>query len=148
VIAAVGQTLDLPDDGNGSLKLTRRGTVAVDSNSLRTSIPGVFAAGDAVSGPSTLIEAIAQGERAAIAIDRHLKGEPLDRTILIGYAPPNPAEVAGADDQGDVKEMPRAAMPCRPAKERSADFREVELGFDEACAMAEASRCLHCHRSS
>jgi len=148
VIAAVGQSIELPDDGNGALKVTRRGTIAADSNSLATSMPGVFAAGDAVSGPATLIEAIAQGERAAIAIDRYLKGEPLDRVILVGHAPPNPAEVAGADDEGEVKEMPRAAMRCRPVRERVVDFREVELGFDEACARAEASRCLHCHRST
>ncbi len=147
VIAAVGQTIDLPDDGNGALKLTRRGTIAADRNSLATSMPGVFAAGDAVSGPATLIEAIAQGERAAIAIERYLKGESLDSVIMIGYAPPDPSEVA-LEDEDEVKETPRATMPCRPVKERVASFCEVETGFDEACARAEASRCLHCNRST
>ena len=147
VIAAIGQAPEAPT--NGSLKLSRRGAINADRNSLLTSLAGVFAAGDAVTGPDTVIQAIAQGERAAVAVDRYLKGEPLDSVILIGYAPPVPGDAAEAGEaqEGDVEEKPRSAMPCLAAEQRRTCFTEVELGFDEKAAMAEALRCLRCHQS-
>ncbi|UCH34565.1 MAG: NADH-quinone oxidoreductase subunit NuoF [Armatimonadota bacterium] len=150
VISAIGQAPDVPSDGNGGPKRSRRGTVEAEANTLATTTHGVFAAGDAVSGPWTVIQALAQGERAASAIDRYLRGEPLDaEVILVGHAPPDPAaaEGEGEADEGDVEERPRAAMPCVAADQRRTSFCEVESGFDETTAIAEASRCLHCHRS-
>jgi len=150
IIAAIGQAADIPSDSNGGIKLTRRGTIETSRNSLATAMEGVFAAGDAVSGPWTVIQAIAQGERAAVAVDRYLRSEPVDEdVILIGHAPP---EGAAGDDGGEaeeteVEERPRMVMPCVGAGERRASFCEVELGFDEKAAISEATRCLHCHRS-
>jgi len=148
IIAAIGQTPDVPEEANGRLVLSRRGTFEVDPNSLATSVEGVFGAGDAVSGPATVIEAIAQGERAAIAVDRYLRGEPLDSIILVGQAPPCPDQASESPDgeEGEVEERPREVVPCLDARARAGNFEEVEIGFDEAAAKCEASRCLHCHR--
>ncbi len=76
VIAAVGQAPDLsflPPDS--ALERTRWETLVVDSNTLSTNVSGVFAGGDFVTGPGMVIEAIAAGRRAAIAIDKYLKGD-------------------------------------------------------------------------
>jgi hypothetical protein len=115
---------------------------------MATSAEGIFGAGDAVSGPATVIEAIAQGERAAIAADRYLRGEPLDSTILVGHAPPCPEQTSESQDgeEGDVEERPREVVPCLDARARAGNFKEVEIGFDEAAAKREAGRCLHCDR--
>ena len=149
IIAAIGQRADVPGDADGHIDLSRRGTIGADRNSQVTKIEGVFAAGDAVSGPATVIEAIAQGERAAIAIDRHLRGESLAETILVGAAPPDERERAAEpdEDEGEGEERPRQCMPCLGASLRKTGFAEAELGFDRAGAIAEADRCLHCHRS-
>jgi len=148
IIAAIGQTPDVPEEANGGLALSRRGTFQVDPNSMATSAEGIFGAGDAVSGPATVIEAIAQGERAAIAADRYLRGEPLDSTILVGHAPPCPEQTSESQDgeEGDVEERPREVVPCLDARARAGNFKEVEIGFDEAAAKREAGRCLHCDR--
>jgi heterodisulfide reductase subunit A len=76
IIPAIGQTTDLSFlGGNSGIETTRRGTLSADPETLATSRPGVFAGGDAVSGPAMAIEAVAAGKRAAVAIDNYLKGE-------------------------------------------------------------------------
>jgi NADPH-dependent glutamate synthase beta subunit-like oxidoreductase len=76
VIPAIGQATDLSFlNGDSGIKTTRRGTLVADGNTLATTRPGVFAGGDAVTGPSIAIEAIAAGKRAAVSIDKYLRGE-------------------------------------------------------------------------
>ena len=149
IISAIGQRASVPEDAEGRLDLSRRGTLGADRNSQMTNVEGVFAAGDAVSGAATVIGAIAQGERAAIAIDRYLRGESLAETILVGAAPADGSERGAepGEEEGEVEEKPRQCMPCLGASVRKTGFAEAELGFDRAGAIAEADRCLHCHRS-
>jgi len=144
VIAAVGQAPDLsflPPDS--ALERTRWETLVVDNNTLSTNIGGVFAGGDFVTGPGMVIDAIAAGRRAAIAIDKYLKGdntrvEMYDlRTGVVGELP--------ADESEETwEEQPRLAVPLLPPKERKASFAEVELSFPEDRAKQEAKRCLRC----
>ena len=76
VIPAIGQTTDLSFlNGDSGIKTTRQGTLVADRNTLATAHPGVFAGGDAVTGPSIAIEAVAAGKRAAVSIDKYLRGE-------------------------------------------------------------------------
>jgi NADPH-dependent glutamate synthase beta subunit-like oxidoreductase len=76
VIPAIGQATDLTFlNGDSGIKTTRHGTLAVDPNTLATTRRGVFAGGDAVTGPSIAIEAIAAGKKAAVSIDKYLRGE-------------------------------------------------------------------------
>jgi NADPH-dependent glutamate synthase beta subunit-like oxidoreductase len=143
VILAVGERSDtscLTDkDGVG---LTGSGSVAADPKTLRTSQPGVFAGGDVVTGPASVIEAMAAGRRAAAMIECYLSRKPLEPEYHLTrpslYVEPvmlTPEEAAGAD---------RPAMPHLAPAKRAKNFQEVELGLKEKAAVAEARRCLRC----
>ncbi len=144
VIAAVGQAPDLsflPPDS--ALERTRWETLVVDNNTLSTNVSGVFAGGDFVTGPGMVIDAIAAGRRAAIAIDKYLKGDTSRveiydlRVGVVGELPSQEIE-----ESWEVK--PRLAVPTLPVKKRKASFAEVELSFSEKRARQEAKRCLRC----
>jgi NADH-quinone oxidoreductase subunit F len=145
VIAAVGQAPDLsflPPDS--ALERTRWETLVVNSNTLATNIPGIFAGGDFVTGPGMVIEAIAAGRRGAIAIDKYLKGDtsPVQmydlKTGGIEEVP------SGGEEEETWEAKPRLEIPTLPAQERKQSFQEIELGFSEEQAREEAKRCLRC----
>jgi NADH-quinone oxidoreductase subunit F len=139
VIAAIGQVVHtdfLPKDGDWR---TKRGLLAANARSLATATPGVFAAGDAVTGPWTLVQAVAGGNRAADSIHRYLRGEPL----IVVAAGPRQRRVA-TPPVGQIADYGRAHMPMLPAEDRARNQDEVELGFDLELAMQEAFRCLRC----
>ena len=140
VILAIGQVPDAAALArDGSLEVTPRGTLAVDVVTLATSREGVFAGGDVVSGPATVIEAIAAGRRAAQAIDKYLEGPGLfDGSAEL-------AELADSLDLGEILDKEtRATAPLRPAAERVKDFTMVELTLSKDAAIEEARRCLRC----
>ncbi|MCF8146830.1 MAG: FAD-dependent oxidoreductase [Deltaproteobacteria bacterium] len=143
VIPAIGQTVDpsgLMD--LGTLKWSRRNTVGVDIASMETSVEGVFAAGDAVSGPATVVEAIAGGKRAAAAIDRYLCGIPQPKM------PPVPVRrrrMAFTQIPASTKmSLQRPDMPMLNDERRRVTFQQVELGYPENAVREEARRCLRC----
>ncbi|OGP90603.1 MAG: hydrogenase [Deltaproteobacteria bacterium RBG_16_48_10] len=145
VIPAIGYIPDLSClPQNDGFKTTKAGTLSVDPITLETHLPGVFAGGDLVSGPSTVVEAMASGFRAALSIDRYLKGRDLyqDRA----YQALQRAEVPKAEEMETELEVtkPRAKMPAMAADRRVCTFEEVNLGFDEETALREAKRCLRC----
>jgi heterodisulfide reductase subunit A-like polyferredoxin len=130
VIIAIGQTADIE-----GIPL-ENGKIAADP-SLATKVPGVFAGGDVVLGPASLVEAMAHGHHAAEAIDAFLRGKPMPAldTKKKATAPnPNPAAV------------PEAKQPMSRivVEDRTRDFREIDLGFTAEQAVAEAKRCLAC----
>lgn len=136
VIMAIGQTPEpMPKLG---CETDRWGCVPVDARTFQTNRPGVFAAGDVVTGPSSIIEAIAGGRRAAIAMDRYLGG---DGNITEVIAPPEENPSIGELDEAT---RPRAATRKRAPAKRVGDFEPIELGFDEKTALAETARCLRC----
>ncbi|MBM4432939.1 MAG: NADH-quinone oxidoreductase subunit NuoF, partial [Chloroflexi bacterium] len=144
VIAAVGQAPDLsflPPDS--ALERTRWETLMVNSNTLATNVNGVFAGGDFVTGPGMVIDAIAAGRRAAIAIDKYLKGD-ITRVEIYDLK----SKVIGELPTQEVEEVwetqPRLAVPTLPVKERKTSFSEIELAFPEERARQEAKRCLRC----
>jgi heterodisulfide reductase subunit A len=144
VIPAIGQMPDLGFMGDGgpvshNLEVTRWGTLAADPDTLATAVPGIFAGGDAVSGPATAIEAIAAGKLAAANIHRYLRGEELAGPVA--GLPIVPFEEV---DLRRAQKQQRVAMPNLPHEARTADFAEVELGFSQEQAMEEALRCLDC----
>jgi NADPH-dependent glutamate synthase beta subunit-like oxidoreductase len=138
VILAVGQKSDLsllP----GGVTMTERGTVKIDSVTLETDMPGIFAGGDVVSsGDSSVVEAIAAGKRASVSIDRYLKGEDLKAGR---YA--KPAKVKKPPKEGFAQST-RQTTPLLPVGERGKNFREVKAGFSEDTARVEAQRCMTC----
>jgi ferredoxin len=90
VIAAVGQRLDPASLGSSALELTPAGTIAVDPRSGATSIPRVFAGGDATTGPRTVVDALSAGTRAGTAIDCLLDGVPGGNPFLKKGVSPRP----------------------------------------------------------
>jgi len=146
VIPAIGQIPDLGLIENGELRVTRRDTLDANAETLATGVPGVFAGGDAVTGPATAIEAIAAGTRAARSIHRYLQGEELTRPTTEGRHGGLPLPVVDFDnvDLRRAKKQTRAPMPKLDVETRTAGFAEVELGFAPEAAIAEAVRCLNC----
>lgn len=141
VITAIGQLPDLSIFEYGDIRPAHNGrTLIVDPLTLQTSVPGIFAGGDVVSGPRSMVDAVADGRRAAVSIDRYLRGEDLraGRTI----ARPIPVEV----DIRKVKIPPgkRRRIPVLPIKQRVKNFEEVETGYTTFMALREAKRCLNC----
>jgi len=147
VIFSVGQRAGLAfipaDAGVG---LTDRQTIAINPNTFATSRPGVFAAGDSVSGTAFVIEAVANGHKAAGSIIRYLRQEPLEPPL-----PPElpvvrltAEEIEGRKSRGEIHVQRRVPMPELPLAQRLGSFAEVEGGYDDASAQAEAARCLAC----
>ena len=136
VIPAISQAVDYGfAEGEEPLKTNRWNTIETDE-CLRTNLEGVFTGGDVVTGPDTVIEAIAAGKKAARYINRHLTGQPME--------PEKKSEVPVVEEQPGEEREPRVRMPARDPKERIKNFEEVELGFTEEEALKEASRCLQC----
>jgi len=139
VIVAIGQMPDLSPLNGDCPEANRNQTFKV-SRKLETSRPGVFAAGDAVLGPSTVIEAVAQGNKVAQAVDAYLRnGKPESKEDWLAYR-----TVELTYDMEKYAEAKRPSMPTKPPEERIKDFAEVELGFAEQVACEEAKRCLRC----
>ena len=144
IIPAIGQTIESTCIEGDCITFTRRGTIEVDAHTMATKVPGVFAGGDAVSGPATVIEAIAAGNRAATAIERYLSG---DKQL---WEPPKgprwtkPTSTVKPDYGINEDEAYRPAMPKVPVEQRVGAFVEVERGYTRLMALEEARRCLRC----
>ncbi|MCQ2484205.1 MAG: FAD-dependent oxidoreductase [Clostridia bacterium] len=138
VIMAIGQKISI--NGFEALELTNRGNISADTLTFRTSVDGVFAVGDATNrGASIAIEAIGEAQKAVNVIDSYLNGE------IVGYKKPFVSEkVVTAEDLADRQKISRAKMPQRSPEDRKHDFNEINLGFSEETARAEAKRCLEC----
>jgi len=139
LILAIGQEpdLSLSDDG---IELTRRGMIKTDSDTMATSMDGVFAGGDVIGGPAFVIDAIANGHRAAESIDLYLKGEPLKREEIS----PSMVELSHDEIRQRIKSKEGRHRPMIAKDEVRAGFSEVQLGYTEEQALAEAERCLNC----
>lgn len=139
VITAVGEVPDTSSLGSGRFVASEKGTLMAHPYSKGTNVPGIFACGDVVSGPATVIEAIAGGKRAATGVDRFLQGEPLD------YEEPAISTIPIEDVEVErFRKRERQNMASLPVEERAKNFGEVELGFTELAALAEADRCFQC----
>jgi len=141
IIPAIGQSSDLSFLGShNKLKLIQRKRFEVDPVTLETNIRGIFAGGDAVTGPDTVIEAMAAGRKAAISIDCYLNGEDMRAGREGEGTQRSEIEV---DIEG-VELQKRAKAAALSLDERKGNFKEVVLGFNEEEAIAEAKRCLAC----
>ena len=138
VILAIGQAprLDFlaPEDG---VEISGRGLIVADRESLMTSAPGVFAGGDCVFGPRLIIDSVGDGKRIAAGIHRFLTGNARPEPVI-------EVEVLQHHQMfSDFMTLDRAPVPMVPLDRRTG-ITEVEVGYDEATAMREARRCLHC----
>ncbi|MFZ5450498.1 MAG: FAD-dependent oxidoreductase [Thermodesulfobacteriota bacterium] len=145
IIMSIGQKANLqfltPEDG---IELTPRGLIQADAETLATSREGVFAGGDVVSGPWIAIAAVAAGREAAISVDRYLNGQDLKADREAPLRPIPKEEGHWSEIKGDEEKKNRAAMPHTPVEEWVKSFKEINLGYTEEEAVAEAARCINC----
>ncbi|HSR29979.1 MAG TPA: FAD-dependent oxidoreductase, partial [Anaerolineae bacterium] len=137
LIPAIGQSPNLAELG-GQVTVRQDNTFEVN-DALGTSQPGVFAAGDAVTGPATVVEAVAQGNAVARAVDYYLRRGQMKKLVTL----PGYEVVPQLFDLDAYSEARPPAMPELPVVQRR-DFREVELGLEEGVAQEECKRCLRC----
>jgi len=148
VVVSIGQAPDVSFlDRDSRLERALWGSLETDENTLSTNIPGIFAGGDFTTGPTYVIRAIASGRRAAVAMDRYLRG--IGGRVRIVDEKTSLREDSGlALEEETGKEKPRVPIEMEKPADRVADFREVELGFSEEQARREAARCLRCDLES
>ncbi|MGO8877928.1 MAG: FAD-dependent oxidoreductase [Desulfomonilaceae bacterium] len=142
VIAAIGQKPAIVKyPGLGPLDLTKRETIRVRSHNQQTSIPDVFAGGDAVTGPATVVEAIGGGKRAAFAINAFLRHREMPEKL-----PPRPRAMISPIilEYHQKSFIQRQEIPLIDLDRRMHSFDRVELGLDEIAGREEAKRCMRC----
>jgi heterodisulfide reductase subunit A-like polyferredoxin len=141
IIPAIGQRPDLSSlEEITGLTFSRWGTVEADAVSYATERPGVFAGGDLLTGPWVAIGAVAAGKEAAESILRFVEG----RDMAAGREPVKNEHPRYRPVPLNEPRRARARMPELPVAERRGNFREVELGYEEAEGRGEAGRCINC----
>lgn len=151
LIPAIGQAPDLAflnskDNGHNKLKVSKWNTLEVDTETMSTNVPGIFAGGDLVTGPATVLEAMRQGKIAADSMDRYMR----DVSLIRDYQPTSARlEVPPVQyiPEGDEEPL-RMEMRKLAVSDRRGNFQEVELGFTSDQAVEEAKRCLRCDLES
>lgn len=141
IVPAIGQAADLgfvPKESG--ISINKWNTFDADPVTFATNVPGVFAGGDVVTGPATVVKAVYAGKEAAVSIDRYLKGE----DIKAGREKNWKEGLADKADLSKVDKVPRVKYPLLEPEARKKDFREVGIGFSEEEALQEAKRCLSC----
>jgi heterodisulfide reductase subunit A-like polyferredoxin len=145
VIMAIGQKTNLKfitaADG---IKLTPRGLIETDPDTKATSREGVFAGGDVETGPWIAIAAVAAGREAATSIDRFLSGQDLQAGRDFPIRPLPKEEGHWNPIPADIQKKHRALMPTLAVEEWLKGFKEINLGYPEEEAVAEAARCVNC----
>jgi NADPH-dependent glutamate synthase beta subunit-like oxidoreductase/NAD-dependent dihydropyrimidine dehydrogenase PreA subunit len=136
VILAIGEAMDervLPKD-----LLIKAGHIMADPVTLETNLPGVFAAGISVTGPGSVVEAIASGKKAAQSIDRLLRGEDLKegRDVQQEGVKKHPCE--------GIEKRQRQEIPLLAADQRKGGFHEIKTGLTDVAARREQRRCMAC----
>ncbi len=145
---AIGQSVDLSfmehDPEIKSLVLTKWGTPQAEASTLQSSLPYLFVGGDFYRGPQTVIQAIADGRRAALSIHQYLQGQTLQpEPVPFNISKGRLRDVDPANFEG-LPPSPRQKGFHRPLADRHLNFKEVEFTLNESQAQAEAARCLSC----
>ena len=141
VIMAIGQTPDLSVLGSDSnMNVSPNGLIQTKKGTFETNLPGIFAGGEVIKNPSSVVDSIDMGRKVASSIDKYLGGNGKIDDIFVEFDGYNP--FLGRDESFYNK--PRVQMPLLSLDERQNSFKEIELGFDEKLAIEEANRCLRC----
>lgn len=140
ILFAIGQGAELTFLKDMGVKLTERGQLVIDPDTLATSRPGVFACGEVVTGPGTAVQSMASGRKAALSIDRYLRKENLRGG---DFQPPVLANLLDTTIE-NIKRQPRQKVPVLSVEKRITNVRQIELGYTEQLAIQESRRCLSC----
>ncbi len=139
VISAIGQVLEPKEMlGKTKLKLNKGDYFVVDPVTCQTSVEWIFAGGDAVTGPSSVTEAVGLGEKAAVGIDLYLTGSEhafwrVDKEVDVPF-----------DPEAEPEDYPRAGIEMLSVSKRKKNFNEIETSCTKTVALREAKRCLRC----
>jgi len=145
VISAIGQTQDLRFIGPDCDVSLNRDRLAADNSTAMTSVDGVFAAGDSVTGPQTAILAIAGGKRAALAMNQYMKGQRIaPEAAQYNHVKAKDYNDIAPQTFSGVESIEKIHMPMLTKEQRHHNFKEVELGLSQEEAQREAARCLEC----
>ena len=143
LIVAIGEDPEVEFLGKGhGLEISKWNTAVVSPETLATNLEGVFAGGDLVTGPNTVIDAMAAGKLAAEMIHRYLQGESVAREYQL--VQPSRYEPAVELTEEEIEQATRPDIPCLSVDERVNSFAEVDLTLPEEMAVREARRCLRC----
>ncbi len=143
LITAIGQEVDSSVfSGILDIKLSPKNLIVVNPLTLETTIPGVFAGGDVVTGPATVIEAVAAGKRAAESIHRYLQNIPFSEDAILPMRRKVVNPIKATAEERNRKSRP--PLSCLPVEDRCKSFEEVELCYPKENAEIEAKRCLRC----
>lgn len=149
LIPAVSQSPDKKLAELFNINTTKWGTITYDELTFATSSPGIFAGGDVVTGPGSVIQAISNGKNAAIAIDNYLFDRKLSQGLKKRVVPPNPlSSIELLHIKNNRKKENRIKQKHVKVKDRIKDFSEIEAAYTEEQAIKEASRCLSCAQCS
>jgi NADH-quinone oxidoreductase subunit F len=142
-IVAIGEQPDTSFiEKESGLEFSRRGTLVVDSETFATSRKEIYAGGDLVTGPNTVVDAVASGKISAESIDKFLSNEQVKREYKV-TRPSRYIEPVELSEEELTKTEP-PSMPHLSLDERKHNFKEVEKGLTEEMAIREARRCLRC----
>jgi NADPH-dependent glutamate synthase beta subunit-like oxidoreductase len=148
LITAIGQQpeIDFKKEGKETetLEITRWNTIDANPETLQSSIPYIFTAGDSATGPSLVVDAIGGGRRAARSIHQYLTGQeikPPKNSLFKRHIPGTMFESIEG-----IRKIARVKMPELPVAERIKSFDEVDQVIDEKEALSESDRCLFCGR--
>ena len=149
VIVSVGRMPDLSwmqqSNNEVQLNVLPAGTISVTHQQLQTSEPGVFAGGDVIRGPRTVVQAVTAGRKAAQAIHEYLTGISLSRPKRqLNFTKGKRFEDVDMHNFDTIPIKPGEQMPIRAPERRIRDFDEIDMGFTEETAIREAKRCLQC----
>lgn len=149
LISAIGQQVDTHFNkglaqGATAVDLERWGTIIADKDTMATSLPGVFAGGDAVTGPSSAISAIAQGKKAALAIDVYLKTGQVTKPAKPFFSFKHTFSPVTQEELAHFEKAPRNKMPELSVAQRIHNFTEVETGYTPDQPLTETKRCIEC----
>lgn len=141
VVVAVGQLPNASQLDIDGLKIeSRTGVIKVNPLTLETSVPGVFAGGDCITGPNDVVDAMAAGLRAAESIDRYLRGNNLGA----GRSLESPKTAEVDLDAVEISHYKRATMPVIKLHKRLSSLEETTTGLTAQAGHRESHRCLNC----
>ena len=150
ILAAIGQKTnvnflsDINSASETELRINKWGDIDANPKTLQTSIPSVFACGDGVTGPATLIEAISQARLAAQSCHKYISGQEVTPPDIEFISRRDNFKVQTTEDYADFYEkQAREEMPTLDPKKRE-NFEEVELGYADQQALNETHRCMEC----
>ena len=145
LIVSISESPDIASFENEGLEFTKWNTLVNDPETCQTNHPGIFAGGDLVSGPNTVVDAVASGKIAASSINQYLSGEVVKRVYTITRPSKyiEPIEFSNGE-MDELASAGRPVMPVLSSEKRKYNLREVNLGLTEEQAIREAKRCLRC----